>query len=146
MLTSFSSLTSNNLISFTPISPTMAENIASTSSPSTYVFNGSQYPFVFDMTPTVSNLSPAPTITIISTFVTFPDSLIYIPYPSAFPHLFTLDAPCSIGASSFSYVINPSTLPQGITFSPTSTSSSQTFVMNSNVLGASNLVSYTGQI
>ena len=122
IVTSLSDLVSSSLINITTPTFTLSENLAQTSTTSTLVFNGTNYPLTSNTTSWT--IITGSTITLLSSFFTFPIKNFTLPWPNSTQAL-TVEAPCTSAASSFDYTLIPS-LPSWLSITPNSTSSTQT--------------------
>lgn len=117
-LTSLSKLRQSILINVTNYSHTKSENLTQNITLSNLDFNGSTYL----LTQSSSAIYTfAPILTNLSEFVIFQDNNFSYLNPSV-PLAILVEAPCSVGTSSFSYNIYPA-LPFWISYSPTDSTS-----------------------
>lgn len=129
------------MITVTNYSHAKSENLSQISTASTLVFDTNTYM----LTSTLQTApSLVPTLTPLNPFVTFPDKTFSYMSPSL-PISINVEAPCSSTASSFSYSFTPA-LPSWLTYSPTGSTSTQTFNVIGNPLVTTSMVTYSGQL
>lgn len=137
ILISLSNLTSSSLITITNYTHTKSENLSQNSTISTLVFNVTTYPLTLSTqiaTPFTPSLAPL--------FVTFSDRTSSYS-ESSIPSSIPVEGPCTMAASSFSYTLSPAS-PSWLTYSPTGTTSTQTFSVSGSPLASVSLVTYSG--
>jgi len=136
---------SSPLVTISTPTFTLSENLAQTSTTSTLVFDGTTYPLTTVLFGGSNPSTPltGSSLTTLSSLMTFPPKTFILPWPSSSLTL-NIEAPCSYTTSSFDYTLTPS-LPSWLTYTPTSSTSTQTFTIQPSSL-TGNLVTFRGEL